>query len=194
MLDFVATRDGHLHVTSLNVPLLQLPPREHSDGSRASFHLGTPSFHLMLGWLLDGCPSMVVCRSVRVDPGQVVSGRAAGRPVFLFPGHDEEGHPVPGFHVIAEDRTFEVVERAQNKPVVQNGSSYIVTVAPGFFCKAFLNRSPLLLGAGQHMINLSGFSIPDPLRGTFRCLRVPHHKAGSVSVMRSNGVCERRVH
>jgi hypothetical protein len=103
--------------------------------------------------------------AVRVDPGQVVSARAAGRPLFLFPGHDEEGHPVPGFHVIAEDRTFEIVERAQNKPVVQNGSSYIVTVAPGFFCKAFLNRNPLLLGAGQHMINLSGFSIPDPVRG-----------------------------
>lgn len=70
-----------------------------------------------------------------------------------------------GFHLIENDRTFEIVERAANKPVIKNGSSYIVTVAPGFFCKAFVNRSPVLLGAGVHMINVSGFSIPTPERG-----------------------------
>jgi len=129
--------DGPLFCVPLNRTELQLPEREHAEGNPPSFHL------------------------IRVDPGQVVTARLAGRPIFLTPGVDDGGHPVPGFHVFREDRTVEILERSTNKPVVQNGSSYIVTVAPGFFCKAFVNRYPLLLGAGQHMINVSGFSIPD---------------------------------
>ena len=80
-----------------------------------------------------------------------------GQAVFLFAGQDADGTPSPGWHLIEDDRTFRVLGRYEvTQPVIRCGSSYIVNVPPGFYCKAFVNRTPILLGPGQHQVRPLG--------------------------------------
>jgi hypothetical protein len=131
--------DGALYACSLNADEVHLPPPSVSGETLAMFHV------------------------IRVNPGEFVCARQGGRPTYLAAGVDAEGFPVPGYHVIEGDRTFEVMERVEvTKPIIQNGSSFIVNVLPGFYCKAMITSRPLLLGSGQHHINVAGFSIPNP--------------------------------
>ena len=85
--------------------------------------------------------------------------------MFLFAGVGLDGNPSPGYHLVEDDRTFAVLDRCEvTQPIISCGSSYIVNVAPGFYCKALVNRTPILLGTGQHQV---GFSL----------LRVVQHRA-----------------
>ena len=42
--------------------------------------------------------------------------------------------------------------RQVTQPVIRNGSAFIVNVSPGFYCKALVNRTSILLGGGQHQV------------------------------------------
>ncbi len=76
-----------------------------------------------------------------------------GRGLFLVAGVDSMGNPSPGYHLIKDDRTFSVRARVANtQPIIKNGSAYIVNVSPGYYCKALVNRTSILLGAGQHQV------------------------------------------
>ena len=78
--------------------------------------------------------------------------------MFLFAGVGTGGNPSPGYHLVEDDRTFTVLDRCDvSQAIISCGSSYIVNVAPGFYCKAFVNRTPILLGAGQHQVRCSGW-------------------------------------
>jgi hypothetical protein len=60
---------------------------------------------------------------------------------------------VRGLYALCARLSLAVLERVANtKPIIQNGSAYIVNVSPGFYCKAVLNRTSILLGAGQHQV------------------------------------------
>ena len=84
-----------------------------------------------------------------MNPGQVVCAQQGGQALFLFAGQG----PSPGYHLIEDDRTFTVMERCDvTQPIIRCGSSFIVNVPPGFYCKAFVNRTSILLGTGQHQV------------------------------------------
>ncbi len=91
-----------------------------------------------------------------MNPGQVVCAQQGGQSLFLFAGVGADGNPSPSYHLIEDDRTFTVLQRCDvTQPIIQCGSSYIVNVAPGYYCKAFVNRASILLGAGQHQVPIS---------------------------------------
>lgn len=124
-----------------------------------------------------------VLHIVRVNPGEIVTATQAGRPCFLEASTDRSGRPTPGWHLIENDRTFAVRERANAmQPVIRAGNSYVINVRPGFFCKAFIGRTPILLAAGQHRINVSGFSLADG--ESMVSINEPIVKHGQISVIR----------
>ncbi len=70
------------------------------------------------------------------------------------------------------------------RPIIRNGSAYIVNVPPGFYCKAFVNRTPILLGAGQHHINVAGFSIVGNADAAMVNVNDPYIRHGIIHIVR----------
>jgi len=99
---------------------------------------------------------------VRVDPGTLVACQQGGIPLFLEAGtNTTTGLPEVGFHLIRNDLTFQILERVpQDHPVISAAGSFIITVPPSHVCKALVNRDPVLLGAGRHLVTVSGFTVP----------------------------------